>query len=58
MSVEERLKAKDEAKILQVLSHPNIIMFKDSYKDTKMYLNLVMEYADDGDLAGKIKEKQ
>ena len=32
-------------------------MFKDVYRDTKFHLNLVMEYADDGDLAGKIKDK-
>ena len=48
------MKARDEAKILEVLNHPNIIKFKDVFKDNNMFLNLVMEYADDGELAAKI----
>ena len=51
MSLEERTKARDEARILEVLNHPNIIRFKDVFKDKKLNLNVVMEYADDGELA-------
>jgi len=43
---------------LEVLNHPNIINFKDVFKDKKMFLNIVMEYADDGELSTKIKEKK
>lgn len=43
---------------MEVLNHPNIIKFKDVFKDKKLYLNLVMEYADDGELAHKIIEKK
>ena len=54
MEFEERVSARNEAKILEVLNHPNIINFKDVFKDKKLFLNIVMEYADDGDLATKI----
>lgn len=54
MCIEERTKARDEARILEVLNHPNIIRFKDVFKDKKLNLNVVMEYADDGELAQKI----
>ena len=43
---------------MEVLNHPNIINFKDVFKDKKMFLNIVMEYADDGELSTKIKEKR
>ena len=51
MCIEERTKARDESRILEVLNHPNIIRFKDVFKDKKLNLNVVMEYADDGELA-------
>ena len=52
------MKAKDEARILQVLNHPNITQFKDVFKDVKMNLNIVMEYCDGLELADKIAEKR
>ena len=58
MMFEERLKAKEEAKILEVLNHPNIITFKDVFKDKKLHLNLVMEYADGGELADLVRERR
>ena len=58
MEFEERVSARNEAKILEVLNHPNIINFKDVFKDKKLFLNIVMEYADDGNLATKIKDKK
>ena len=63
MTYEERSNARDEARVLEVLNHPNIIRFHDVFvrkkKDiNKMYLNIVMEYADDDELAVKIKNKK
>ena len=46
----QRSIARDEARILQVLNHPNIIRFHDVFKDKDVCLNIVMEWADGGDL--------
>lgn len=54
MDYDSRIMAKREAKILEVLNHPNIIKFKDVFRDRKFFLNIVMEYADDGSLDEKI----
>ena len=54
MDFEERVYTRNEAKILEVLNHPNIINFKDVFYDKKLFLNIVMEYADDGNLSMKI----
>ena len=61
MTYEERCHARDEAKFLEVLNHPNIIRFHEVFRTTReiggirrMYLNILMEYADDGELATKI----
>ena len=49
----------NEASIMKKLCHPNVISFKDVFKDTKLeYFYIVMEYADDGDLNKKIKQQQ
>ena len=50
--------ARDEARILQVLSHPNIIRFHDVFKDKDLNLNIVMEWADGGDLSMQILERR
>jgi len=57
MSEEERRETLNEAKILEVLNHPNIVRFREVYKTKKGKLCIVMDYADDGDLQGKIKER-
>ena len=57
MSEEERRETLREAKILEVLQHPNIVRFKEVYKTKKGKLCIVMDYADGGDLQGKIKQK-
>ena len=44
-------------KILEVLNHPNIVRFREVYKTKKGKLCIVMDFADGGDLQGKIKEK-
>jgi NIMA (never in mitosis gene a)-related kinase len=46
MSEEEKQETLKEAKILEVLNHPNIIRFKEVYKTNKGQLCIVMDYAD------------
>lgn len=43
-----------EASILSVLDHPHIVKFLFLFK-TESYLNIVMEYADGGDLNKTIR---
>ncbi len=50
MEDEQRLEALREAKILEVLTHDNIVRFREVYKTKKGKLCIVMDYADDGDL--------
>jgi NIMA (never in mitosis gene a)-related kinase 1/4/5 len=57
MSEDERKETLREAKILEVLQHPNIIRFREVYKTKKGKLCIVMDYADGGDLQSRIKEK-
>lgn len=46
-----------ESEVLRMLKHPNIIAYINSFSEgPRMYI--VMEYADGGDLAGKIKERK
>ena len=45
-----------EAKILELLDNPNIVRFKEVYRTVKQKLNIVMEYAEGGDLSQRIKE--
>jgi NIMA (never in mitosis gene a)-related kinase 1/4/5 len=55
LSPQEQTDAMREAKILELLRHPNIVRFKEVYRTAKGKLNLVMEYAQGGDLAQRIK---
>ena len=53
----EKEAALNEVRILASLNHPNIIGYKEAfYDEPSKTLNIVMEYADDGDIAQKIKE--
>lgn len=54
MSAQEKEDTLKEAKILEVLNHPNVIRFKEVYKTQKGKLCIVMDYADGGDLAKMI----
>ncbi|CAD8089299.1 unnamed protein product [Paramecium sonneborni] len=58
MLQKEKEETIKEAKILQHLDHPNIVKFKDVYATKQGKLCIVMEYADGGDLALKIKNQQ
>jgi NIMA (never in mitosis gene a)-related kinase len=44
--------------VLEQLNHPNIIRFHEVYKTKHRKLCIVMEYADGGDLAGKIEAQR
>ena len=57
LSKKERNNAFNEVRLLASLSHKNIIGYKEAFYDNNSEtLNIVMEYADDGDLNSKIKE--
>ena len=59
MKEDNKKQIYNEASIMKKLFHPNIISFKDVFKDTKLdYFYIVMEYADDGDLSKKIKTQK
>ena len=53
----EKENALNEIRILASLSHPNIIGYKEAfYDEPSKTINIVMEYADDGDIDKKIKD--
>ena len=57
LSLKEREAALNEIRILASLQHPNIIGYKEAFfDDNSKTLNIVMEFADDGDIEKKIKE--
>lgn len=57
LGTKERENALNEVRILASLKHPNIIGYKEAFfdEDSKT-LNIVMEFADDGDLDSKIQK--
>jgi NIMA (never in mitosis gene a)-related kinase len=56
MTTKERENALNEVRLLASVQHVNIIGYRESFFDEESKtLNIVMEYADDGDLDGKIK---
>ena len=57
MSEQEKRETLFEAKILEVLNHPNIVRFREVYKTKKGKLCIVMDYADGGDLQTLIKSR-
>ena len=57
LSQKEKLNSFNEVRILASIEHKNIIGYKEAFFDDKSKtLNIVMEYADGGDLNSKIKE--
>jgi NIMA (never in mitosis gene a)-related kinase len=56
LSPQEQADAMREAKILELLRHPNIIRFREVYRTAKGRLNIVMEYAEGGDLSQRIRK--
>lgn len=57
-SKKERDQIDKEGKILERLNHINIIGFREVYRTKKGKTCIVMDYADGGDLADKIKSKK
>eukprot|EP01064_Diplonema_japonicum_P032832 TRINITY_DN6293_c4_g1_i1.p1 TRINITY_DN6293_c4_g1~~TRINITY_DN6293_c4_g1_i1.p1 ORF type:complete len:247 (+),score=61.58 TRINITY_DN6293_c4_g1_i1:90-743(+) len=56
LSKRERRQALNEARVLSSLKHPNIINYVDSFLARRTdHLCIVMEYADAGDIAGRLK---
>ena len=56
LNKKEKESALNEIRILASLSHPNIIGYKEAFFDEySNTLNIVMEYAEEGDLEQKIK---
>ena len=53
----EQENSVNEVRILASINHPNVIGYKEAFwDDTGSSLNIVMEYADDGDLQTKINK--
>jgi len=56
LNTKERENALNEVRILASLNHPNIVGYKEAFFDeTSQTLNIVMEFADDGDIESKIQ---
>ena len=57
LSEEDRKKVMNEAVLLKMIDHPSIIKFKEVFMTVKPIkrLNLIMEYANGGDISQKIK---
>jgi NIMA (never in mitosis gene a)-related kinase len=49
MSDQEKRDTLKEAKILEMLNHPNIVKFREVYKTKRGKLCIVMDYADGND---------
>ena len=55
LNKKEQQNSVNEVRILASVNHPNVIGYKEAFWDDKISsLNIVMEYADDGDLQTKI----
>ena len=57
LSDKDKQSSLNEIRILASLSHPNIIDYKEAFFDEETKtLNIVMEYAEEGDIENKVKE--
>lgn len=56
MTQEEIGEAVREAHILEALNHPFIVRFLGSFQTKEGYLNILMDYADGGDLSHRIRD--
>eukprot|EP00929_Paragymnodinium_shiwhaense_P121307 TRINITY_DN93487_c0_g1_i1.p1 TRINITY_DN93487_c0_g1~~TRINITY_DN93487_c0_g1_i1.p1 ORF type:complete len:466 (+),score=123.95 TRINITY_DN93487_c0_g1_i1:93-1490(+) len=57
MDPKDRDAAVKEATLLKKMRHPNIVQFQEVFMTRKGRLCIVMDYADGGDLNGKIKKQ-
>ena len=59
LNKKEQENSVNEVRLLASISHPNVIGYKEAFLDEKNNtLNIIMEYADDGDLQAKINKKR
>lgn len=58
MDEDDQKASLTEAKVMEMLNHPNIVKSYDVYKTKKKKLCIVMEYADGGDLNKVVKDKK
>ena len=59
LNPKERMNSLNEIRFLASISHQNIISYKESFYEEKTgNLNLVLEYANDGDLHSKIFQQK
>ena len=59
LNPKERMNSLNEIRFLSSISHQNIISYKESFYEEKTgFLNLVLEYANDGDLHSKIFQQK
>ena len=59
LNSKERINSLNEIRFLSSISHQNIISYKESFYEEKTgFLNLVLEYANDGDLHSKIFQQK
>ena len=59
LSVHEKKNSLNEVRLLASINHKNIISYKESfYNEENQTLNIILEYADDGDLQTKIISKK
>ena len=57
LSDKDKQSSLNEIRILASLNHPNIIDYKEAFFDEETKtLNIVMEYAEEGDIENKVKE--
>ena len=59
LSIHEKQNSLNEVRLLASINHKNIIAYKESfYNEKNQTLNIILEYADDGDLQTKIISKK
>ena len=59
LNKKEQENSVNEVRLLASVSHPNVISYKESFFDEKNNsLNIIMEYADNGDLHTEINKKK
>jgi NIMA (never in mitosis gene a)-related kinase len=52
--VKERQNALNEVRILASIQNPYVVAYKEAFLEEEKFLDIIMEYADDGDLYQKI----
>ncbi|WIA40766.1 hypothetical protein OEZ86_004446 [Tetradesmus obliquus] len=56
LSAKQKAATMDEVEVLAKFNHPNIVKYHDCFMDD-VYINIVMEYCNAGDLTGLLKQR-